>query len=100
METETAAPVKSGVPDAKVVPFLRAVEGGRNIEANVVLAEFARVTEKLSVEANPMAGFAVVLWDDQGQMQSHVYAGERTPFSTMLIPKFASDLFTADIMVP
>ena len=78
--------------------FLRVIEGGRNIEGNDVAARFAAATEALSVECAPMAGFAVVVWDDEGRMHSDVHAGMRTPFSTMAIPQYAADLFKADII--
>lgn len=92
MTTETAE------PGPQVIPWLKAIEGGRNIEGNAVVSRFAALTEELSVEVSPMAGFAVIVWDDEGRMQSRYYAGVRTPFSTMAIPQYASDLLKADII--
>lgn len=85
-------------PGPDVVTIFKVIEGGRNIEGNDVVARFAEATQELSVECSPMAGFAVVVWDDEGRMLSTVYAGVRTPFSTMAIPQYASDLFKADII--
>lgn len=85
-------------PPSNVVPILKAIEGGRNIAANNVCSEFAKSTEELSVDAGLMAGFAVVVWDDEGQMSCAVHIGARTPFSPMQLLGFASDMIRSKVL--
>ena len=93
-DTAKAASEKS----ATIAPFLKVLEGGRAIAANEVLAEFASKTADISTEVETMAGFAVMAWDDEGNLVTEVHIGGRTPFSPMLVPAFARDLFKADIV--
>lgn len=81
-----------------VVPWLKVIEGGRSIEGNDVLARFADETQELSIETKPMAGYAVVVWDDEGNFSTAIHIGARTPFSPMMLPKFASDLVKSKVV--
>ena len=81
-----------------VVPILQAIEGGRVIEANKVHAEFAKQTQELTVDTPMMAGFAVLVWNDEGELETRVFAGDRNPFSLMLIPGFASTMLQRDVL--
>jgi hypothetical protein len=88
---------KLGEP-VKAAPSLIAIEGGRSIAARDVQAEFAKQTEELSTEYDAMAGFAILVWDDQGQASSIVHFGKRNGFAPILIPGIASNMFTNDVM--
>lgn len=79
-------------------PKLVAIEGGRSIAARDVQAEFAKQTEELSHEFDTMAGFAVLVWNDEGEITSVIHMGKRNGFSPVLIPVIASDAFKMDVM--
>lgn len=95
MPLDGEAPDEIGQPIGQLV----AIEGGRSIAARDVQAEFAKQTEELSHEFDTMAGFAVLVWDDEGQISSVVYFGKRSAFGPVLIPSIASDAFKRDVMV-
>lgn len=85
-------------PPATVHEFPTVIEGGRNKCANAVLAEFAKETADMAGELGLVAGFAVLMWNDEGEVQTVVHCGERNPFSPVLIPGIASDLFKGDVI--
>jgi hypothetical protein len=64
------------------------IEGGRAIAARDVLAQFAADTEALSTESIDVAGYAIVLWDDQGSRSICVHQGKRCPMASTLVPDF------------
>lgn len=81
----------------KEPPKIVLIEGGRSIKARDVQAEFAKQTEELSHEFDMLAGFAILVWDDEGQIASVVYFGERSSFAPIMIPSIASDVFKQDV---
>lgn len=88
------APNVTGVNVGGIV----AIEGGRSIAARDVQAEFAKRTEELCREYDMLAGFAIMVWDDEGQTSTRVYFGKRSGFPPALIPSIASDMFKGDVM--
>jgi len=91
---EGEAPHAVGVNVGGVV----AIEGGRSIAARDVQAEFAKQTEELSHKYDMLAGFAIMVWDDEGEVSSVVYFGKRSAFGPVLIPSIASEAFKRDVM--
>jgi hypothetical protein len=73
------------------------IEGGRAIAARDVQAAFASETETLMLECADMAGFFVVVWDDEGARASVMYRGKRCPYGpTMIKDMITSALHDAD----
>jgi len=106
---EGEAPVTDGLQNANVThrspdqftdgsKKIVAIEGGRSIAARDVQAEFAKQTEELSHEYDTMAGFAILVWDDEGDLSSAVHFGRRSSFAPVLIPGIASDVFKLDVV--
>ena len=72
---------------------LVAIEGGRAIKARNVQAIFADKAEELSTTFDMPAGFAITMWDDQGEMTTVSFCGERSPYSRgMLIDMLKAEV--------
>ncbi len=67
---------------------LRVITGDtkRDVEANLVLAQFAKTTEEMSVECDRMSAFFIVTFDDQGNLSSSLYMGTMFPMPSVMIP--------------
>lgn len=64
--------------------FLQKVEGGRAQAALEVHNEFADDTQSLTTDCADMAGYVVIVWDDEGHMQTAMCNGVRSPYSKEL----------------
>jgi CBS domain-containing protein len=72
--------------EPKVVALVPVRETARAIDANKMLAEFANATEELTTESDHMAGFFVVVWNDEGHYDvRYHFTGARNPLATPLI---------------
>lgn len=76
---------------------LRSIEGGRAIAAQEVLSQFASETETLSVNCQDMAGFMVVVWDDEGGMHRSFFNAPRSPYSPEMLTSLLSEKIKAAV---
>lgn len=86
--------------DDSAVPVERskvyAIEGGRSIKARDVLADFATRTDSLAIEYPLMAGFCIVVWNDEGDAEIAIRRGMRCPYApTMLVDLIKSKVTKA-----
>lgn len=73
---------------------LISIDRGRDIEANDVHAQFAEKTERVLVQCERMAGFAVVAWDDEGVAEIEYHQGKNSPLPSMMVPRLVKDYLT------
>lgn len=76
---------------------IRVIEGGRTLYARDVQAAFADKTEAASVDTPDMAGFLIVVWDDQGMMATKFHHGQMSPYAPSLLPDIIRDSVRAVI---
>lgn len=83
-----------------VESFVSKVDGGRAQAALEIHNDFARDTETLTVNCADMAGYVVVVFDDEGRMKTAMRNGVRSPYSNELaghlLSKKVEYLFFAD----
>lgn len=76
---------------------LNLVEGGRAKAALEVHNDFASETETLTIDTHNMAGFVVIVWDDEGVFNTAMCNGVRSPYAKelagMLLAKKVEHLF-------
>lgn len=77
-------------PGLEAKSFLKATEGRRASAALEVQSDFARDTEALTISCADMAGYVVIVWDDEGHMQTAMSNGVRSPYSKELAGMLAS----------
>jgi hypothetical protein len=77
-------------PELKII----SVDRGRDIEANDVHAHFAEKTERVLVQCERMAGFAIVAWDDEGVAEIEYHQGKNSPLPSMMVPRLVKDYLT------
>lgn len=65
---------------------LRTIEGGRSIAARDVHASFAVDSDDLVSQVPNMAGYCIIVWDDEGGITSHASLGRFNPFSPAMVP--------------
>lgn len=71
------------------------IDRNRDVEANDVHAKFAELTEKSATNCERMAGFVVVVWDDEGIMSFEPYMGHMSPIPPVLVPGIIKDFLPA-----
>lgn len=67
------------------LPKLRMIEGGRSIAARDVHAEFSSDGVDMLREVPEMAGYVVVVWNDEGKTEIAINRGKRNPYSNAMI---------------
>lgn len=68
-------------------PKIVAIEGGRAIKAREVREHMLDKSDACSNAFDNMAGFAIVVWDDEGQTHTATFQGTRCPFAPSLVPQ-------------
>lgn len=77
-------------------PVLYPIEGGRAIAARDVMSSMSVDADELSCTEN-IAGYAIIVWDDEGGVGSAFHLGSRNPFSPAMLPDVLRQRIAADI---
>jgi len=77
---------------------LRTIEGGRSIAARDMQASFSVEADTLQCAIPNLAGFVLVAWDDEGNIQATHHLGVRNPYSPAMIPDLIRNRAAHDIM--
>jgi hypothetical protein len=85
---ESAPPQKSN---------LRSIDGGRFIHARDVHADLATTVDDFIATTETMAGYFLLVWDDEGVARSALHIGVRNPYGPALIPDLAKNMANADV---
>lgn len=78
-------------------PTLVAIEGGRAIKARDVRELLLTKCHEASLAYDNLAGFAIVVWDDEGQTECETFQGSRCPFSPHFIPGLVKDMVARNV---
>lgn len=77
-------------------PAFTSIEGGRAIAARDVSASMAVDGDELSCTEN-MAGYVIIVWDDEGGVGSAFHLGSRNPFSPAMLPDLLRQRIATEI---
>lgn len=64
---------------------LQSIEGGRAIAARDCSASLQVDADSMATETENLAGYAVIVWDDEGGFDLKVHLGKRNPYNAAML---------------